>query len=95
VTPDKLPPGFAVNTPAQNQKMGEAATAALGSVLDSGFVAVALVFATPDGTVSAALAGSADHLPAIAAIMASGPDVLRETVKRMLAGKGNTRIVPR
>jgi hypothetical protein len=91
---EQLPPGFVVNSAAQKERMRTATRAVLGSLEGTGIAAVAVVFAMPDGTVTATIAGDADNLPAIASIMDSGPEVLRMTVARMLQGKGETRIVP-
>jgi prenyltransferase beta subunit len=89
---DTMPPGFSKNTPEQIDQLHSAARAALAS-LDGSIHAAALVIVLPDGAVTAALGG--DDLAALALLASCGGDVLTETVKRFLAGKGTTRIVPR
>jgi hypothetical protein len=47
----------------------------------------------PDGTVTAALVGDVTNIRAFTKLLDFGPEVLRHTVERCLAGKVPTRIV--
>lgn len=89
---EKIPSGFAFNTAEQKAKLQDAVRAVFAKLIDQGIGAVACVFVMPDNTVTAALAGAGDNISALASLMASGPEVLRLTVERMKAGKGETKV---
>lgn len=91
---EEIPAGFDKNTPEQLEQLHEAIHATLRH-LDPSIHAAALVLVLPNGGVTAALGGDASDLEALANLMSVGPDVLRETLKRFIAGKGTTRVVPR
>ena len=86
---DELPPGFGINSPEQMENLGAVATAVLQHL--AGLVnGVAIVVAMPDGTVTAALAGNL--CPAFEGLLETAPEVLRHTIERFLAGKGETKV---
>jgi hypothetical protein len=88
-----IPPGFAPNSPLQLERLSAATLAAWRS-LEGAVSAVALVFVMPDGTVTASLAGDVEEHRAFSELLKHGPDVLRITIGRFIAGGGQTRIVP-
>lgn len=89
---EEIPKGYAVNTSEQKAKLQDAVRSVFTKLVDTGIGAVACVFVMPDGTVTAALAGAGDNISALASLMATGPEVLRLTVERMKAGKGETKV---
>jgi len=92
--PDELPPGFSVSTEEQIAQLHAAARAALAS-LDPSIRAAAIVLVLPDGSVTAAVAGEVSDTRALVALITAGPEVLHQTVRRFISGKGRTVVVPR
>lgn len=93
---DKIPPGYSTNSPAQTARLQDAALVCMRALSAAGLEipALAIVFAMPDGTIAASIAGDSKNLQAMAKIMDSGPEVLRVSVERALQGKGHTKVVP-
>jgi hypothetical protein len=61
----------------------------------SAIPAMAIVFAMPDGTLTAGIVGDVTERQALATLLDAGPEVLRLTVIRFATGEGNTTVVPR
>ncbi len=87
------PPGFNFNSPDQLEKL-RTVVRKVYETLGSEVPALALVVVMPDTTVTAGLIGDARNLEGLATLLDKGPEVLRQTVTRLLTGKGKTEIVP-